>query len=545
MNSTEDYSNIELSTKNENISVLPSRSFQMDKEKIFQELDHLLETDLIKREYSILDKIPIIQFDKKKTPIIAEFMRTIGYTLEGIVGSDEDDSIILYYIFSQSEFIKNSEIILQTSINKKMEQTSIKKIFPTSEIYEKNVFNRLGLRFIHRDNISDKIKTIIHVPYQILEKNDNKAPYSQGIFSDIHQAHYYIHLSTNPMTGMIRSVKLLTGWNYKQIQPKLENEKSIDQITVLLEELSPNNAIHLSLAFMMNLEKLKNITLVKKVQHIRTLLAEIERVHSHLIWFANLAYLLDLQLFSHRFIKTIKKMEQLNNQFFGHPLLHNSISFGSVSDLSAQAARDFLNKFNKISKKIKDLLNKFIKLHTLHVNLREIGIISSKEAILWGLTGPSLRASNHLVDTRNSNPYLSYLSGNISQKWAVVGSTKGDCFARCLVRSKEVIESINIILEYLKGLSNYVLPAPPSKQITKNFTPNQTALSSVEAPHGKLSIFFQTDRKSESELIYTIRIITPDFRNFSALNHILLEEDPEYVKIILHSLDLDFSLIDL
>lgn len=238
-------------------------------------------------------------------------------------------------------------------------------------------------------------------------------------------------------------------------------------------------------------------------------------------------------------------MEQLNNQFFGHPLLHNSISFGSVSDLSAQAARDFLNKFNKISKKIKDLLNKFIKLHTLHVNLREIGIISSKEAILWGLTGPSLRASNHLVDTRNSNPYLSYLSGNISQKWAVVGSTKGDCFARCLVRSKEVIESINIILEYLKGLSNYVLPAPPSKQITKNFTPNQTALSSVEAPHGKLSIFFQTDRKSESELIYTIRIITPDFRNFSALNHILLEEDPEYVKIILHSLDLDFSLIDL
>lgn len=97
-----------------------------------------------------------------------------------------------------------------------------------------------------------------------MEKNDNKAPYSQGIFSDIHQAHYYIHLSTNPMTGMIRSVKLLTGWNYKQIQPKLENEKSIDQITVLLEELSPNNAIHLSLAFMMNLEKLKNITLVKK-----------------------------------------------------------------------------------------------------------------------------------------------------------------------------------------------------------------------------------------------------------------------------------------
>lgn len=56
-------------------------------------------------------------------------MRTIGYTLEGIVGSDEDDSIILYYIFSQSEFIKNSEIILQTSINKKMEQTSIKKSF--------------------------------------------------------------------------------------------------------------------------------------------------------------------------------------------------------------------------------------------------------------------------------------------------------------------------------------------------------------------------------------------------------------------------------
>lgn len=531
--------------ENKEFNNIYPRSLQINQNQLIQEIKGFLGVDLIKQEFTESDHTPIFQISKKRIISMTQFMVNLNYQLDGIFGVDKSATIELFYLFSNGEYLPNSEILIFLSIDKKIEMQSINLLIPPAKYYEKNITYRLGLNFLNPIELNGNFQDIMHVPLDFSDDNVKNPPFLHGIFDPVHKENPYHLISRDPKSGIVRSVSLRTGWKYKKTQPKLENSAQITEFLSILQEISPLSNVHLTLGFFLNLEKIKGIDLVNKVSHIRTLLAELERAHSHLVWFANLAALLGLNLFAKRFKKIVGKIEALNEAHFGHPLLFNTISLGTAMDLPADKAQQYLHNFNHISKKISDLLLNFTSLHTTHVLLRDVGMVSAKNAILWGLTGPSLRASNHLIDTRNSNPYLSYHHSAISQNWEIIGSTSGDSFARCLVRKFEIEQSMKIIVGLLKGLSNYLLPVPAPKSLEGAYPPSKTVLTSVEAPHGKMTVIFKTDSKENSEKLHTVRILTPDYRNFCAIPFILKGTEPEDISIILHSLDLDYDLVDL
>ncbi|RLI63079.1 MAG: hypothetical protein DRO88_10760, partial [Promethearchaeia archaeon] len=484
MDATGDHNEGENLSNADELLKFPARSFQLDQNQLLEELEHILGVDLLKQEFSNYDHIPIFQISTKQINKTTQLMLNLGYQLEGIFGADGNANIELFYMYSQGEFRQNSEIIIYVSIDKKIEHSSIQSLIPPSKYYEMNIFHRLGLNFIPQNHVSDISQSIMHVPLEFESQKIKHAPYLRGIFDQIHQKYHYHLISRNPKSGLIRSVSLQTGWKYKKIQPKLENASKIIDFLSILQEVSPFSNVHLTLGFLLNLEKIKGIDIVNKVSHIRTLLAELERIRSHLIWFANLSALLNLNIFAHRFKNVIGKIEKLNEKYFGHPYLFNTISLGSVKDLPTDEAQNYWKQITEISQKIHSLLHKFTNLNTVYVYLRKIGKISDSNALLWGLTGPSLRASSVLIDTRKSNPYLSYLQGSVAQSWEIVGSSQGDSFARCMVRRYEIEQSLKIILGLLKGLSNYMLQVPPTQSLEGLFPPNQTVISSIEAPQG-------------------------------------------------------------
>ena len=197
------------------------------------------------------------------------------------------------------------------------------------------------------------------------------------------------------------------------------------------------------------------------------------------------------------------------------------------------------------SNEIFNEIYKFVYSNSNETRLSGIGIVSTKDAIKNGLSGPTIRGSGVSLDLRSSGSYLIYTTGEISQVWNIISFTKGDVFARTQVRLWEIHESFEICKLILKGLSTYELKVSEGKSPDKiQFNANKYLYSAVESPNGKLSMILRTGIGDLSDKFNTVRIINN--YNFIGLEKtMLLDNEPNDAALIIHSLDLNFNLVDL
>ncbi|MHA1672310.1 MAG: hypothetical protein ACTSYI_01655 [Promethearchaeota archaeon] len=522
-----------------------TRTIQLDKNNILREIEAILGSDFIKLTTLPTENIPIIRYNRQKTQNLLICVKKYGYRLDGIFGSDLINEIEINYILSNPEYIAFSEIILQVHIEKKLELPSIANIFPNAQLLEENITHRLGMEF-HLYDISteEEIPKLCH-PVMLGGKTLNKKFQKIGVFDDIHEKNVYISTCTNRMNDKIEKIELTSGWYYSRTQPKLESLEHLLKASILFQNQYKNEAFSLNLVYLLNLEKSLGISITNKVNNIRTLLAELDRIRSHLIWFENLAVILKHNTFANKIHGFVYKIERENESTFGNPTISDTILLGSVADISQTKAKSYFEFMEKISGSISRTLKKFVGLNSIKENLTGIGTISRQKAYEIGLSGPALRASGNFVDARKSNPYLSYQSGNITQKWSLIGGLNGDCYSRTKIRKSEITESMNITLELLKGLSNYVLPTAKPVTINEEHVFDPFTYTKIESPQGSLGIVFITENEKSSKKLHTIRILTSDLRNFSALSSVLIGEDERNIALILHTLDIRFPLIDL
>ncbi|MHA1519862.1 MAG: NADH-quinone oxidoreductase subunit C [Promethearchaeota archaeon] len=522
-----------------------TRTTQLDKNNILEEIEAILGSDFIKLTTNTSQNIPIVRYNRKKTQNLLDGVKKYGYRLDGIIGIDLNKDIEINYILSNPEYIANSEIILQVHIEKKLEQPSISDIFPNSKLLENNITNRLGLVFSTHDIATELLVQKLCQPIKLTSKILNKKFPKIGIFDSIHEKNTSISFCTNRINDKIDKVELTTGWYYSRTQPKLESLENVLDASNLFQNQYKNEAFSLNLAYILNLEKSLGITITNKVNNIRTLLSELDRIRSHLIWFVNLALILNRTTFANKIQGFIKKIERKNKSTFNHPILFDTILLGSVADISQSKAKNYFDFLEKISVLISKTLKKFMGSSRIRNNLTGIGKIPKQRAYEIGLSGPSLRASGNFVDARKSNPYLSYNLGPILQKWSLIGGINGDCYSRTTIRKYEIIESMSIASEMLKGLSNYVLPTSKPISYDEDHEFDPFTFTKIESPQGSLSITFLTGNERKSKIIHSIRILTPDLRNFAALSSILIGEEIQNVSLILHTLDIRFPMLDL
>jgi NADH-quinone oxidoreductase subunit D len=176
-----------------------------------------------------------------------------------------------------------------------------------------------------------------------------------------------------------------------------------------------------------------------------------------------------------------------------------------------------------------------------------VGVITKPTARHWGLSGPVLRGSGIPYDIRCTEAYLGYTSGDLSQLWNVICFNDGDVFARAQVRLWELRESLEICKDLVYKLIDNALTTKIEEipeQIRLN--PDKFILQTVESPQGALSIYLRTDPKKNSSYFYTVRIIPSDLANFAVLEkEILPGNDIRDLPLIIHSMDLNFTMIDL
>ncbi len=266
------------------------------------------------------------------------------------------------------------------------------------------------------------------------------------------------------------------------------------------------------LAYVHAVEKLIEIEVPERAQWIRTLFAELNRIHSHLIYLGTSG--IELGAMSVFFYCTRERDQVLDlfEMVTGVRMHDRYPQFGGVAEDLPKGFYSECKRFvNEMPGKIDSYLDLLAENPIWKGRLKGIGTIDADTAIAMGLSGPNLRGSGVPYDLRKNDPYLAY----DQMDFDIITGQNGDCYDRFLCRTKEMYESVKIIDQCLENMPSgpviaddrkHVLPPRDElhtsmeslihhfKLVTEGFrvAPGQV-YAAVESPRGEFGCFLTAD----------------------------------------------------
>src|SRR6478735_8084929 len=247
----------------------------------------------------------------------------------------------------------------------------------------------------------------------------------------------------------IRSASPTIGFLHTGIE-KTAEQKKWQQVIPLVERMDYLSAQSNSMAYCLSVERLLGLEIPERVRNIRVLLAELQRINSHLVWLGTHgmevgAVSVMLYCFRER-----ELLLNLNEMIAGFRLFPSYIRVGGLrEDLPRgfhEAVRAFLDRFVVKIDEYEDLLtNNEIYLK----RTKGVGVISKEDAVAYSLLGPIARAAGVGYDVRKAFPYLGYET----YEFTVPTATDGDVFARYTVRVAEMRENMKICRQALDRIT--------------------------------------------------------------------------------------------
>ncbi len=307
------------------------------------------------------------------------------------------------------------------------------------------------------------------------------------------------------------------GYLHRCFEKHAEQMTNYQQVIPYTDRMDYVAAMGNELAYVLAVEKLMGLEVPERVQYIRVIMAELQRIASHLLAIGT--YGLDLGAFT-PFLWCFREREKILDMFeitCGARLLYNYIWIGGVShDLPSEFGKklkDFLKTFPKALKEINDLLtfNKIFIDRTANV-----GVLPADVAINYGCSGPMLRGSGVKFDLRKNEPYLVYdrFEFDIPVGEGKMG-TVGDCWDRYYVRVREMEESLKIIEQAWEQIPSGDVHAAIPKKVRP---PQGEVYFRTENPRGEIGFYIISDGHSSSP--FRVKARAPSFVNLSVLPEI-------------------------
>ena len=320
---------------------------------------------------------------------------------------------------------------------------------------------------------------------------------------------------------------------------KLGEHLDYNQYIVVTDRMNYLSPLSNNFGYVLAVEKLLGLEIPKRGQYVRVLMAELSRLADHLLWLGMGA--LDLGAFT-AFLYGFKEREKLYSIFektTGARLTTSYTRVGGVlRDLYDGFEEDvnaFLSAFPKTLKEVHTLLTR----NRIWMDrTKEVGVISSEDAISYGLTGPCLRASGVGHDLRKAEPYSSYEDFDFD---VPVGGN-GDVYDRYLVRMEEMVQSCHIIRQAMANLPEGPVNVPDNKIILPEKKdayghieglihhfkiimdghgvqpPRGEIYSATESPNGELGFYIVSDGSGTA---YRIRIRPPSLLQYQVVPHMV------------------------
>lgn len=350
------------------------------------------------------------------------------------------------------------------------------------------------------------------------------------------------HPSTH---GVLRLMLKLDGEKVVKLVPvigylhrgteKLAESRTYTMVIPYTDRLDYLSSMYMNLGYVLAVEKLLGVEVPERARYLRTAVAELQRLASHLLWLASFS--LDLGAAT-MFIYPFREREDvldLFEQICGARLTYNYIRFGGVMADVPEGWPQRVEKYLALQEqRLVEYENVLTGNPIFVARNKGVGYISGADAINFGLSGPTLRGSGVDYDLRKHDPCDAY--GDVDFK--VCTAPEGDCFARYRVRMDEMRESIKIVRQCLAKMPEGDVLAKLPRAIKP---PAGEAYARVEAPRGIFGVFVVSDGSNQP---LRVRFRSPSFVNMSAMNQMCAGGKLADIVAVLGSIDIVLGEID-
>ncbi len=283
-----------------------------------------------------------------------------------------------------------------------------------------------------------------------------------------------------------------------------------------------------SMAFLNAVEPMTGVEVPDKVYLQRLITAELERIHSHLLWGGVMLHEIGLETLFMYYWREREHILDVFDELTGNRVHHSPDLVGTAKRSFSKENRDFvLEKLDRIEPEIRSL-QEVIRTHDVITSrFKKHGKITKRRAEELGLVGPVARTSGIEFDVRKNAPYMAYALKELRVKPVV--RMEGDAWGRSMARCEEIYESMRLVRKACELID-------PKEEVPKKknlFAKGTFGKGRSEAPRGENFHFV----KIENNRIERLKLRTPTLANLTVYSEIMEGEDITDAPVILMSLD--------
>lgn len=441
--------------------------------------------------------------------------------MRDIVGMDWGESLgALYYLESTVTY---HQIILKTFTTDRENPflVSVSDLWKTALIKEREVYDFFGIRFLNHPDMrrlflrEDWVGYPLRKDYdmnsnQLNMENEQNADDTDEYFLNpdgtigdkknivFGKKDFVVNIGPqHPSThGVLRMRTSMEGENICKIDPvlgyihrgieKMNESLTYPQTLALTDRLDYLSAHQNRHALCMCIEKAAGIEVSERVQYIRTIMDELQRIDSHLLFYSCLV--MDMGGLT-PFFYGFREREMILDIFeetTGGRLIQN---YNVIGGVQADLHPTFQKKVKEFIKHLRSVIKDYHDIFTGNViattRLQGVGVLSREDAISLGTTGGTGRASGWANDVRKHHPYALYDKVDFKE----VLYTEGDSFARYMVRMDEIMESCHIIEQLIDNIpeGDYKVKTKPIIKL-----PEGNYSASVETSRGEFDVMLES-----------------------------------------------------
>ena len=465
----------------------------------------------------------IITIDKYEFHDVALQYREQGYDfLRCMTGMDwGEEGLGVVYQLENTSTGENVFLKTVTTVFDNPQLLSVCDIWKGAEFNEREVFDYFGIRFIGHPDMrrlflrddwkGHPLRKDYDMDMNPLEMSNEDTPdttqhiellpdgsvikHREVIFDE---DEYVINIGPqHPAThGVLRFRVSLEGESIKKLDvhcgyihrgiEKMCESLTYPQTLALTDRLDYLGAHQNRHALCMCIEKALGIEVSERVQYIRTIMDELQRIDSHLLFYSSAC--MDLGALT-AFFYGFRDREKILDIFEGTTGGRLIQNYNTIGGVQYDIAPDFVQKVKEFIAYMRPTLKEYHDVFTGNVimqgRMKGVGVLSREDAVSFGTTGGTGRASGWACDVRKRHPYAAY--GKV--KFDEILFEEGDCFSRYMVRMKEIEQSLNIIEQLIDNIPEGEIQVK-MKPIIK--VPEGTYYAAVEGSRGEFGVFLES-----------------------------------------------------
>jgi membrane-bound hydrogenase subunit alpha len=314
-----------------------------------------------------------------------------------------------------------------------------------------------------------------------MKKTMQKPVLAVGPFHPLQEEMEFFQLTVDG--EIVTDIDVRISYNHRGIE-KLSETLQFDQVPFLVSRICGICSASHPLAYIQAVEEIAGVEIPERARYVRTIINELERIHSHLLWVGLGGHFIGYDTVFMWAWKYREPVLDLLEEITGNRNNYGNVRVGGCrEDIPDETVPKILKEIDLIERKTEMLTKAVLDDPIIHARLKGVGVLKKEDAVAYAVTGPTARGSGIAIDVRHDDPYAAY--GDLD--WNVISQPEGDVFAKAVVRLLEIFESIKMVRESLNKL-----PKGPVAIEVKEIPPGE-GCGHAEAPRGETFHYVRSD----------------------------------------------------